>query len=119
PQIAGKWLWQDDNTLTFTPDSAWPAGSNYQLELDKKLFAAGTVLAESSYRFSTPELSAQIEDLRFYQHPQQQQQRHIVATLRFTHPVSLQSVEQLLSLRYQRAAGQSSGQGQALDFTLS
>lgn len=119
PQIAGKWLWQDDNTLTFTPDSAWPAGSNFVIELDKKLFAAGAVLAEDSYRFSTPELSAQIEDLRFYQHPQQQQQRHIVATLRFSHPVRLQSVEQRLSLRYQPDAGQRSGQGQAVDFTLS
>lgn len=118
PQIAGKWLWQDDNTLTFTPDSAWPAGTEYQVKLDKKLFAADIRLAEHSYSFSTAALSAEIDNLRFYQHPEQQQQRHIVATLRFSHPVKLQSVQQQLSLQYQRDARQQSGNGKALDFSL-
>ena len=39
PNIAGKWLWQDDNTLSFTPEQAWPAGQQYKVSLDKAIFA--------------------------------------------------------------------------------
>ena len=52
PAIAGKWLWQDDNTLIFTPQQAWPAGQRYQLKLDKSIFAAGMVLFVITFVFN-------------------------------------------------------------------
>lgn len=119
PAIAGKWLWQDDNTLSFTPEQAWPAGSSYQLKLEKQLFAASTVLSSDSYRFSTAELSAGVERLRFYQHPTEQATRQIVATLRFSHPVQLQSVEQQLSLTMRDNGADINSKGKALAFSLS
>ena len=118
PAISGKWLWQDENTLTFTPEQAWPAGSSYQVSLTPDIFAASTILSKDSYRFSTPELTAHIERLRFYQHPTEQATRQVVATLSFSHPVALDSVEQQLSLTMRDNGADLNNKGQALAFSL-
>ena len=98
PAIAGKWLWQDDNTLSFTPEQAWPAGQKYTVKLEKRLFNPEIKLAQQQYRFTTVPLTVEIERLRFYQNPTEPTSRQIVATLNFSHPVQLESVRQQLSM---------------------
>ena len=118
PAIAGTWLWQDDNRLTFTPEQAWPAASEYTVRLDKRIFAAGTLLAETRYRFNTAALQADINRLRFYQHPTEQATRQVVATLNFSHPVEIDSVKALLSMTMRPDGSDRSVQAKALDFEL-
>jgi hypothetical protein len=118
PAIAGKWLWQDDNTLTFTPEQAWPAATAYQLTLDKRIFAAGTMLAKQQYRFDTAPLTAAINRLRFYQHPTEQTTRQIVATLNFSHPVAIDSLKNQLAMTMRPDGGDVRSKGNALEYTL-
>jgi alpha-2-macroglobulin len=118
PNISGKWLWQDDNTLHFTPDQAWPAGQKYRVNLEKAIFAPDIKLKTTTYHFSTADLTVELDNLRFYQHPEQLKQRHIVGTLTFSHPVELDSIYPLLSLAMRVDGADKSASSQALDYSL-
>lgn len=99
PAIAGYWQWLDDNSLQFMPDNPWPAGQRYQVNLPKAWFAQDLILANRSWQFSSPELTVQLQDLRFYQDPEQLSVRKVLATLAFSHAVTEQSVRAALTLR--------------------
>ncbi|MBZ9610527.1 alpha-2-macroglobulin family protein [Rheinheimera maricola] len=118
PAISGKWLWQDDNSLTFTPEQAWPAATSYQVKLDKSIFAAAIKLAKTDYRFDTAALDAQINRLRFYQHPTEQSTRQIVTTLNFSHPVALDSLKERLSMTMRPDGSDVRSKGEVIDFAL-
>ena len=119
PAISGKWLWQDENSLSFMPDKAWPAGQEYKVQLEKKLFAPDLELAQQQYQFATAPLTAEIEELRFYQHPTEVTTRQVVATLNFSHPVQQTSVQQQLSLLMRKDGADINQQATALSFSLS
>ena len=89
PQVEGKWLWQDENSLVFMPEQAWPAGQHYEVTFSKDIFARDILLAQQQYQFSSQPLTAEVNRLRFYQHPTEQTTRQIVATLNFSHPVDI------------------------------
>jgi alpha-2-macroglobulin len=118
PAIAGKWLWQDENTLSFTPEQAWSAGQRYHIALQQRLFAHDIVLAQQQYHFDTVPLTASINRLRFYQHPTEPNTRRVVATLNFSHPVSADSVKAHLSMDMRADGADKNSRGQALDFNL-
>tara|TARA_R110002126_G_scaffold38317_11_gene114452 strand:- start:4341 stop:10211 length:5871 start_codon:yes stop_codon:yes gene_type:complete len=118
PAIAGKWLWQDDNTLTFTPEQAWPAGQQYTVKLEKRIFNPQIKLAAQQYRFATVPLTVEINRLRFYQNPSEPASRQIVATLNFSHPVQLASVERQLTMLMRADGADKQQKPQPIPFTL-
>lgn len=118
PAIAGKWLWQDENTLSFTPEQAWPAGQQYQVTLNKSIFANDINLSKQEYRIDSQPLTVEINRLRFYQHPTELNTRQVVATLNFSHPVLLDSVKKQLSMLMRASGSDKNSKAQSLDFTL-
>lgn len=118
PAIAGSWQWLDDNQLQFLPDSAWPAGQNYQLNLPKDWFAQGLPLAGRNWQFNSAELTAQLQELRFYQDPEQLSVRRVLATLSFSHPVTEQSVRAALALRLPETGARAGAAPKLLPYTL-
>uniref|UniRef100_UPI0035623F82 alpha-2-macroglobulin n=1 Tax=Arsukibacterium sp. TaxID=1977258 RepID=UPI0035623F82 len=120
PAIPGKWLWQDDNILSFTPEQAWPAGQQYTVKLETRIFNPEIKLARQQYKFTTEPLSAEINRLRFYQNPTEPTRRNVVATLNFSHPVKLASVKQHLTMVMQADGEAATGsRPQTLPFSLS
>lgn len=118
PEITGKWLWQDDNTLMFTPEQAWPAGQRYQVKLTPEIFAPEVRLAHTEYGFDTAPFTVQLNDLRFYQHPDNVQERHIAATLSFSHPVDTDSIRQHLELSMKVSGADVRSKGNSLNYQL-
>ena len=98
PALPGKWTWRDENTLLFEPAMDWPAGQTYRLRFEPAIFTRDVRLTHRTYEFATPAFEASITRLEFYQDPREPQQRNIVATLSFTHPVDPESLEQHLGL---------------------
>lgn len=98
PQVPGKWLWQNDNRLVFTPGQDWPAGQSYTVSFDKKVFAPGTKLESHSYSFSTQPFQANIAEFKFYQDPLNAKLRKAVATIQFNYPVDTTSFENNITL---------------------
>ncbi len=98
PQMAGRWSWEGDRDLVFVPDQEWPAGTRFRIRLGRQPFAPEVRLSSRRYEFQTPPLSIDIEPLEFYQNPKDRKIRQAVATLRFSHPVNEQSLQQQLAL---------------------
>ncbi|BBO90353.1 alpha-2-macroglobulin [Desulfosarcina ovata] len=87
PALAGHWQWTDDRTLEFIPETAWPAGTRFTIDFPPSIFTPETRLKKAAAQFSTPSFQATIENLEFYQDPVQADQRKVVATILFSHPV--------------------------------
>lgn len=118
PAIAGYWQWLDDNTLQFVPENAWPAGQRYQVNLPQDWFAKGLPLASRSWQFNSAELTAQLQDLRLYQDPEQLSVRRVLATLSFSHPVTEQSVRAALALRLPLTGARAGAAPKLLPYSL-
>lgn len=118
PAISGSWQWLDDNTLQFVPETAWPAGQRYQVNVPKDWFAAGLPLASRNWQFVSPELTVQLQDLRFYQDPEQLSVRKVLATLAFSHPVTEQSVRSALTLRLPASGARPGTAAKPLSYNL-
>ncbi len=98
PSIPGKWVWESDSRLVFTPSQDWPAGQDYTVQFKKSFFAPTAKMADLSYSFSTLPFEANIAEFKFYQDPINPQLRLAVATLNFNFPVDTKSLESNTSL---------------------
>jgi uncharacterized protein YfaS (alpha-2-macroglobulin family) len=93
PAIAGKWEWQSDSHLVFTPTQDWAAGQTYTIHFAKNVFANTVKLQSLDYTFATQPFQATITDFKFYQDPIDAQLRQVVATINFNYPVDMTSLE--------------------------
>jgi uncharacterized protein YfaS (alpha-2-macroglobulin family) len=98
PAIPGEWRWESETRLSFAPSEDWPAGQEYTIGFEESIFAPNLVLADDEVDFATPEFTASLDELIFYQDPVLHSLRKVVATLSFTHPVDPQSLNE--HLRY-------------------
>lgn len=105
PAIPGKWLWENDSQLTFTPAIDWPAGQTYSIKTAKNFFAPNAKMESFNYGFSTLPFDAAIDELKLYQDPVNPQIRQVVATIHFSYPVDPNSLEKHLALQYQTKPG--------------
>lgn len=96
PALAGRWQWEDDRSLAFVPEKAWPAGTRFQVNFPAAIFSPETRLKKAHSEFETPAFEASVEALEFYQDPKENRVHRVVATLFFSHPVDRQSLEQRL-----------------------
>ncbi len=98
PAMPGEWRWVAGRTLLFEPAEDWPAGQTYTVRWDEALFAPGLEFARLDAEFTTPGFTANLDEYVFYQDPVDKNERRLVATLSFTHPVNPDSLRQKLSL---------------------
>lgn len=119
PSLKGKWRWEGENTLIFTPQKDWPAGQEYALGFSEKLFSKSVKLAANKTIFSTPSFKAAINSIRFYKDPVDSQIRKVVGTLSFSHPVDTKSFEEKLSLYMQPKKASDKRGAKPYKFTVS
>ncbi len=98
PGMPGKWVWQTDSRLIFTPTTDWPAGQIYSIHFAKKIFAPHIKMEKWTYSFSTLPFQAKISEFKLYQDPVNPEIRQAVATVNFNYPVDTSSFENKTSL---------------------
>ncbi|MFK8030882.1 MAG: alpha-2-macroglobulin [Gammaproteobacteria bacterium] len=98
PSLPGAWQWISDTQLRFAPEQDWPADTTYTVKYTEDLFAPGLEFENTTVEFTTPEFSANIYELTFYQDPVDNEERKLVATLSFSHVVDAETVKKALSL---------------------
>ena len=113
PPMAGQWRFETDNQLLFEPAEDWPAGREYQVRLDPGLFSGSVELASTRVYFETPAFEAKLNSAVFYQHPERADERRVVASFSFSHPVSRQALQRRIALTTQRGTVE-----EALGFSL-
>ncbi|MGL6289294.1 MAG: alpha-2-macroglobulin family protein [Silanimonas sp.] len=105
PAIAGRWAFEDESTLMFTPAEDWPVGQGFEVTVDaEKALAPGKVLAETRFEFDTAAFTATIDSAEFYQDPETAGLKRAVWALLFSHPVDAESFRGLLATAAQDGA---------------
>ena len=106
PALAGRWTWEDDQTIRFQPAGDWPVGRHYTVRLDpQQTVAAAVVLAPFDLQFDTAPFSARVTQNQFYQDPQDANLKKAVWELQFSHPVDPAKLESALRTQMQDGAG--------------
>lgn len=103
PPISGQWQWQSDKVLIFTPDTPWPAGTQYSVRFSKSLFEQNAKkyrMSPWNAKFTTTALSITISDFRFFQDVDQPQLYKTSATLNFNYPIDNDSLSSNTKLVY-------------------
>lgn len=101
PLIEGKWRWDTDSRLVFTPKTDWPAQQTYEVSFDKSFFTPGTKMASWHYSFTTLPFTSTISEFKFYQDPTNPKVRQAVATVNFSFPVDSASLAEKVNLSWQ------------------
>lgn len=99
PAVDGSWVWLDDKTLQFTPKSDWPIGQTYALTFARKGFVAPHVhLQRYAATFASVPFSAHVSSTEFYQDPVNANDKKVVVTVDFSHPVDTGDFEHHVKL---------------------
>lgn len=98
PAKEGKWIWSSDREIRFLPATDWPAGTEYTVSFDARIFSEDTRLSDDEAGFRTPAFKADISSIEFYQDPTDVSVRRVISTIRFTHPVDQHSLQQNISM---------------------
>jgi hypothetical protein len=109
PNRAGKWRWNGDNRIEFTPQADWPANQEYTVTFAEGFFADHVDMADMSYEFTTYGFSANVEKYQLYKDPTKRNAHHLVATVSFTHPVDRDSIRDHISFEVMQTEEISSG----------
>lgn len=99
PATAGNWTWLDERTLQFQPKSDWPIAQSYSIAIPRKgLVAPQILLSRYKLEFASAAFVAKIDSNEFYQDPVQANDKKIVTTLSFSHPVDPSKLEERITL---------------------
>lgn len=93
PAHPGHWRWETDRTLVFTPDKDWPAGSPFDLALDRSVLPKETHLKANQWELLTPPLAATVANQEFYTDPSDPSVHQVVIALQFNYPVAKAELE--------------------------
>ena len=99
PAVAGRWVFEDDKTLVFTPAEDWAVGQDYTLRIDaEKALAPNRVLAATEWTFASEAFVLSVDTAEFYQDPETPTLKRAVWALSFSHPISVESLSSRMSL---------------------
>lgn len=98
PALPGKWTWRDGSTLEFQPENHWPPGAKLTARLKTSSLAKDIHLDHGSVTTITPPLVAELRDFSFYNSPQDPSVYQVVAELKLSHPVALDTLQQKIRM---------------------
>lgn len=99
PNIQGVWKWSADNAIRFQPAEHWIPGTEYNIALDRALFAEHSELDRYKISFQTKRFTASIASSSFHIDPVDEDVKQVVATVQFSHPIDPATFEDRISLR--------------------
>lgn len=99
PSIKGKWIFENDRTLAFFPETEWKLAEKFSFTMTKKIFSKSTTLATYSGDFKAHGFSISLNSSEFNQHPTIPKEKKGVVSLRFSHPVNPASLSDHISLK--------------------
>lgn len=98
PALPGKWKWRDGSTLEFMPEDHWPPGTKLSMRIKSGALAKDLHLDKESFVTTTPPLVADLRDFSFYNSPKDASVYQVVAELKLSHPVKLETLQEKIRL---------------------
>ena len=100
PGMRGVWHWDDGRTLRFQPSQDWPVGAKVRVTFARHGFVPAHVrLEQYAFDFQSPTFTARVADTQFHQDPVVANDKKVVVTVSFSHPVDPQWFEKRVNLR--------------------
>jgi len=120
PSLKGRWQWDGDARLTFQPESDWVLGTQYTVTFSPKMFRPEALFNSYKTTFQTPEFQAYSLKAYFYQDPSHSEDKKVVASISFTHPVDTADFEKRVSMAMEGEGKGLFGSGKKkVDFQIS
>ena len=98
PFIRGTWKINGD-TITFYPESWWPAGTKFTVKTDKKLFNPDTRPNTLRTSFTTPDITATIDNFNIYPAPNDKKSVIGVAVISFNYEIDTSHFDDKVSVK--------------------
>ncbi|MFQ3248313.1 MAG: hypothetical protein ACI9O6_000115 [Glaciecola sp.] len=117
PSMAGTWKWEDDRTISFVPETPWPAGQEYEVSFAPQVFDTNEEFTSDQFSFVTHPLEGQIE-ISDFELSVEDKLKQVYVEIFFNYPVDKQSVQQALTMAYQ-VEGNKLGKPEAYNLSLS
>lgn len=110
PAVSGKWAWQGENRLVFSPETDWAPGTTYTVTLSPDIFEKTHTVRPLEYKVTTPPFSGRFTRTEFYEDPVVPSIKRVTASLAFTHPADTEDLKSALKA--------SLTNGESYDFTI-
>ena len=99
PTTPGQWVWRTDRQIEFIPEVDWKIGTEYSVSLHKDTLLAEHIhLATHKRTFRTSSFTAHTGYVEFHQDPVVPEQKKVIATVSFSHPVDPVSFERRIRI---------------------
>ncbi len=99
PLIHGKFTIKNPYTITFTPETPWPAGMKFTVRMSKRLFANDVNPDHYSATFTTKAINATIDSFNVYPAPSDPNNMIGVAIISFNYPIDTDHFSDKVSMR--------------------
>jgi len=106
PPVEGKWHWDDNRTLSFTPVAIhWIPAAHYTVTLAPAEIAALMKIDHDKIEFTTAPVAAELRDFNFYTDPKEPEIHQVVGELRLNYPATVAEVTRQARLEVIGGAG--------------
>ena len=97
PAIKGSWRFDGARAILFTPEYDWPAGEEFRVKFDSKLFDED--IDSTSFELKTPKFGGELKLFASYSNPAKPRTIIAVAQVDFTHELESDGFEDRVSLK--------------------
>lgn len=119
PEIKGSWCWSNGSQLVFIPEEQWLPGTDYKGILPPSMFPKDARIAKLKYSVHTPDFAITEFSGEFYQHPVNPEEKRVIATMKFTHPVDTALLEKNIALKADNDVWAGAGRGFSVTYNKS
>ncbi len=99
PFVKGKWQSPNNDVLIFTPAQQWPANTKFTVKMDSNLFNEDVKIDNNRLSFTTPPITATVDNFNLYPAPAAPQSVIGVAVISFDYEIDTTDFNKKLSLK--------------------
>jgi alpha-2-macroglobulin len=98
PKIKGKWKWNSERGLTFTPEEDWKPGEKYELEFEQSLTSGPYIIENKEFEFTMEKMKVSNSSKEFYEDPRDPRQRKAIFSVTFNYPFDREQIANKIKL---------------------
>lgn len=98
PNISGKWKWESDSYLVFTPTENWKLNTKYEVLFPKEIFS-DIIETDYSFDFKTKPFETWIANSEFYINPENSAEKKITCEIASDFPIAKETFSKYVEMR--------------------
>lgn len=98
PAVEGKWAWNADDRLIFTPSGEWPIGTKFKIIFAKDFFP-DHVRIDLTGHFDTEDFKPFLSEATFYIDPENSKIKRVYASVHANYPIDAASIDKIVTIK--------------------